>query len=360
MKKFIIIAPVYPLNQPENEDYIGIPAEIARGMGFEAEIISLRKEGEAGEETINGFKVKRFGNAFSLLAYIIKEKPCLIHSTLRPYLPSLLTGLLPYRKVHWPMSDILGSNSIIKALSVILYKRYDKILAHTPYGEQLFLANGFQKEKVEVLPLPVNFELFSKPKSAKGLRMLKLKRKPFIITCVANFRSIKGVDVLIEAFSLFMKKAKNARLVLVGKDFLAEEGKPSIKQMAEEFGVGKEVMHLGFLQGIGIKAILDVSDVFCMASRVDAQCLSIYEASAGSIPLCLSELPAFTSVFKSAALYHKVGDAGGLAEDLAAYYKEPKLRKTNGAEARKFAAAADYKIVRRKLEELYRSLLLKG
>src|SRR3989338_7202508 len=360
MKRAAIIAPVYPLNQTENEDYINIPARLLSELGLEVEILTLRQSGQPKKEVIEGFNVRRFASPLSLFLYSIKKRPSLVHSNLRPYLPSLLAGLLPCKKVHTPMSDILGSNKIIKALSVSLYKRYDKILAHTPYGKQLFLDNGFSKEKVEVLPLPVNLKFFSRPKSAKGMSMLKVKGKPFIVTCVANFRSIKGVHVLLKAFSLFRKKAKKTKLVLVGKDFLGEEGKPTIRQTAEELKIGKDVIHLGFLHGHDIKAVLDMSDVFCMASSVDAQCISIYEAGADSIPLCLSDLPAFTSVFKSAALYHKVGDAEGLARDLLTYYKNPKLRKANGAKAMKYAAVADYNAVHKKLKELYRSLLEKA
>jgi len=353
MRKALIIAPVYPLHQTEKEDYINIPAQLMKDLGLDVEILTLGK----GQETIDGFKVKRFSNALSLFLYAFRQRPKILHSNLRPYLPSMLAGLLPGKKVHTPMSDILGSNKIIKAGSVMLYKRYDKILAHTPYGKQLFLENGFSDKKVEVLPLPINFELFSKPKSTKGLQMLKVKGRPFIITCVANFRGIKGVDVLIRAFSLFRKEVNNTKLVLVGKDFLAEEDKPTIRQMVEELSLGKDVIHLGFLEGPDIKKVLDVSDVFCMASNIDAQCLSIYEASAASIALCLSDLPAFTSVFRDAALYHNVGDADGLARDLLTYYKNPKLRKANGIKGRKQGMVADYTVVHKKLKELYKKLL---
>ena len=142
-------------------------------------------------------------------------------------------------------------------------------------------------------------------------------------------------------------------LVLVGKDFSEEEGKRTIAQMTQD----KDVMHLGFMEAPDIKTVLDTTDVFCMASSVDAQCISIYEASAASLPLCLSNLPSFTSVFQSAALYHQVGDAKGLANDIIKYYKSPKLRKKNGKAAKRMANFANYELVRKQLKELYSSLI---
>ncbi|MBI2664059.1 glycosyltransferase family 4 protein [Candidatus Woesearchaeota archaeon] len=343
MKKVLIVAPVYPLNQPDKEDYFQLPAEIAKELGFDAEILTSG----SGDETAKGVKVKKFGNTLGMLLYIARQRPALVHTSLRPYLPSMIIGLLPFKKVHWPMSDILGSNKLIKAASVMLYKRYDRILAHTAYGKQLFIRNGFPENKVVVLPLPVNFDYFSDGK--------KTAKKGFVITCVANFRSIKGADVLLKAFSIFKQNAKNAKLALVGKDFLAEEGKPTISQMADKLGIS--VTHMGFQEGPEIKKVLYGTDVFCMASRIDAQCISVYEAGAAGLPLCLSDLPAFTSVFKDAALYHKVGDAEGLAGDLMKYYKDKKLRKTNGGKAKQHAKAADYRKIRKQLKELYSQLL---
>ena len=126
MKRALIIAPVYPLNQTEKEDYINIPAQLMRELGLEVEILTLAR-GQPSE-TIDGFKVRRFSNALSLFLYSLRQKPSLVHSNLRPYLPSMLAGLLPGKKVHTPMSDILGSNKIIKAVSEAIYKFFQKLL----------------------------------------------------------------------------------------------------------------------------------------------------------------------------------------------------------------------------------------
>ncbi|MAG15611.1 hypothetical protein CMO88_00965 [Candidatus Woesearchaeota archaeon] len=354
MKKAIVIAPVYPLNQPEKEDYINLPAKILKQLGLGVQILTVRKKDEAKEEVIDGFKVKRFSNFVTLLWYALKERPLLIHTFLRPYPASLFAALLPGKKVHTAVTYILGSSKPIAMLSLFLLKRFNKILALTPYETEVYRKNRIPSEKVERIPLPVNIDLFSKPKSqAKGLKILKLKKKPFIITCVANFRGIKRVDVLIKAFSI-VKKTVDAKLVLIGKDCLAEEGKPTIKQMAQD----KDVIHLGFLEGEDIKAVLDVTDVFCMASNVEPQCLTIYEAGTNSIPLCLSNLESFTTVFKDSALYHQVGDAEKLAEDIIKYYKDPELRKANGKKAKKFSEVANYNVVHKKMEEMFRKLLL--
>jgi len=349
--KAVIITPVYPLNQTEKEDYVNIPANILSGMGLEVEILTLAK----GEEITRPFKVKRFGNTLSLLLYCLRTRPRIMHTFLRPYAPSLFAGLLPFKKVHIVMSDIIGSNKLVRMLSIFLLKGYDKVLTHTPYGEELF-SDLLSKNKVMKLPLPVDFELFGGAKSAKALRKLKLDRGDFVITCVANFRSIKGVDVLIKAFAIAKKNIKNAKLVLVGKDYLAEEGKPTIKEMTQD----KDVIHVGFLEGKDIKDVLDITDVFCMASSIDAQCISIYEAAADSIPMCLSNLPSFTSVFEKFALYHPVGDAEKLANDIIKYHKDPQLRKRNGKGTKELANFASYRLVKKQLEELYKSLLTRS
>jgi len=353
MKKVLIIVPLFPLGQLEKEDYFKLPANIAKEKGYEVEFLTTQKGKK--EEIVEGYKVKRFSNGVALLLYALKERPVIMHTFLRPYPVSLFAGLLPFKKLHTAITYIVGSNKLVKMLSVFLLKRFDKLLALTPYEIDAYTKAGVPKNKIVRLPLSVDYELFNKPrKTSEGMKILKVKgKKPFIITNTANYRYVKRIDVLMKAFSIIKKQVKNAKLVFVGKDYLKEENKPSITEMAEELGIEKDVIQTGFLDGKKVKRILDATDVFVMSSSQEAQCLAVYEAAIVKVPLCLTRVGSFTSVFKDYALYHEVEDAEQLAANILQYHKDKKTVKRNAEAAKKIAKIAAYEKVKKEMKNLY-------
>lgn len=352
--KFLQVVPVYPLTITFKEDYFTWPAAIMREKGFECEFLMLGKKGEKKLESINGFTVRRFSSTPALLFYALRQ-PCLLHAYLRPYPPTLFAGLLPKKKLMTPITYELGSNFLVRKLSIFLMKRFNRVLPLTPYEEGLYRECGMKN--LRRIPLAIDYGLFSHPRKDKAVeKRFGLGGGKFTVITVANFRYVKRVDILLKAFRELKKSIKDARLVIVGDDWLAQENKPTIAQMVEEFGL-KDVLHLGYQPAEVISRILAYANVFVNTSYVEAQCLAVYEAAASSIPLCLSNIPSFTSVFGDYAFYHGCDDYMQLVGNILRCRSEKKLVKRNTSYLKGFVKEWDNSVVRRKMWKTYSEVL---
>ena len=360
-KKFIQIVPFYPLptGQVFRENYFLWPAAMMREMGFECEFLTLNGKNSSQKEleVLDGFTVRRFSSAVKLLMYVFGQD-ALVHSHLRPFPPSLFLGLLPKRKLITPFTYELGSNALVRLLSLWMMRRFDKVVSISPYEEQLYLKNGFRREQVDFIPLAIDYRFYSRPvRDAAAMRKFGLKKNDFIIITVANFRYFKRVDVLLEAFKEFRKTVRNGKLVLVGEDWLAREGRPTIKEMVKELHLDSVII-AGYQPAAEIRKLFALSSLFVNTSSVESQCIAVYEAAAAGIPLCLSDIGSFTEVFREHALYHRYDDAASLASNMLQYWNDRKLAGRNAAFLKKFVKAWDYETIKRKLWAAYEAVLL--
>jgi len=361
VKKYIQIVPGYPLPlvQPFKEDYFAWPAVMMMKKGFDCEYVTLRN-GRKAFEVFDGFPIKRFSSVFRLLWYLFRQD-ALIHAHLRPNAPSLFAGLLFNRKkVMTPFSYELGSNWLIEKVSLFLMKRFDRVIPISPYEAEVYLKHGFKKDKVTFIPLAIDYGLYSHPKKdAAVARKFGLEKKKFTFITLANFRYFKRVDVILEAFGEFRKRVPDSRLLIVGEDMLAQESKPTIREMVKSLGLieGKDVILTGFQTADVVCRLFAYSDVYVNSSSVESQCLAAYEAAAAGIPLCLPRHRSFSDVYEDYVLYHSYDSPSQLAANMLRYYKDRKLVARNTAYVKKLVKDWDYEVVKRKMEKLYDEVL---
>ncbi len=374
LKKYVEIAMSYPggctFQILPTENYIENPIRVMEKRGFKAEVLTLRKKGMVKGEKVHGITVKRFSNAFSLYLYLVFNKDIkLIHSFLRPYVPSLLAGLVFNKpKIITPISYQLGSTKWVEKISVFLMKRFNKVIALTPYEYSIYLKNNFSRDKVVLLPFSVDYNFFTKP---GRLNVKKIKSKygikdDFVILTVANFRKFKNLDVMLGAFKVFHDKVKNSKFVVVGKDMLKsdlfmeqkkQKGPSSIKEIVSSLGLEDCVILTGSLGSHKVRETHNISDIFVNCSDPEAQGIAVYEAAAFGLPLCLSNIGSFTSVFKENALYNPPRDEKKLAENYMKYYKNKSLRGRDSLALKNLMRNFDYKHVIRKFNEIFDEVL---
>jgi glycosyltransferase involved in cell wall biosynthesis len=372
-KKFVEILSHYPggcTDQiSEKENYVRYPVKIMRSKGYEAEILTLWKKGLKKEERVTGIKVKRFASAFTLLRYVFRSKEIvLVHSFLRPFPAALLSGILWNKpRVITPTTYELGSNKLIAAGSVFFMKMFNKVLALTPYEHSIYLRHNF-KSKAVLLPFCIDYGFFSKTIGKKKVSLRKkygAKEGEFIIISVANFRRFKNLDIMLSAFKEFQKNVTNSRFIIVGKDMLTsdlykeqrKQKKITIKGMVNSLKIFEHVTVTGSLDSSRVRELYQISDLFVNSSDPEAQGIAVYEAAAAGMPLCLSKIGSFTTVFGDYALYNKPRDSEGLAKNFLEYYRNSKLRKRNGQRLRDLMKKWDYSEITKRLEAIYASLL---
>jgi len=358
--KFIEIVTGYPKASSllPKEDFFRYPCMIAKELGLEPEIWCVREKGMKKEERMNSIFVRRFSNAFSLYLHLWGKDIALVHASLRPHLPSLLAGLTPKRKIFTTLTYELGSNALVRAVSLFLISRFDKVLTLTPYEQEIYRKEGIDSD---LIPLAIDYGFFSRP--VRAARKKYGLEEGFTLITVANFRAFKNLDVMVESFDRFsrQKDARDAQFIVVGQDMLQNKGyreqkgtSATVQAIIEK---NKNIRWLGHRSPSEIRELLALADVYVSSSSVEAQGLTNYEAAAAGKAMCLSRIGSFTTVFGKDALYHPSHDADALAENLLRYYKDLKLRRRNGEAVQERMKAWEYAKIKKKLIRAYSEVL---
>lgn len=373
--KFVKIVMAYPGASTDQilptENYIERKLVIMQGKGFDGEIATLQHKGLKEEEQVHGFTVKRFRNTLSLLWHLFSDRQItIVHSFLRPFPPSLLAGLLfNKRRIITPSTYILGSNAPIRAVSRFLMKRFNKVIAQTPYERDIYLKEGFLPEQIALLPCAIDFEFFSKqtiPDRKALAAKYQFDQNDFLICTVSNVRKFKNIEVILKAFQLFHAKHPQSHFILAGKDMLQsdmfleqrkQQGPTSVREIITSLHLEDCATVTGSLTTEEVREVHHLSQIFANSSDPEAQGIAAYEAAASGLPLCLSAIGSFTTVFKDNALYHAPKDAAMLAENFERYYQDSPLRKKNAAAIQEMVREWDYKILEKKFSQLYDEVL---
>lgn len=356
MPKFVEVVPVYPHKFPLRfkEDYFFWPAKMMMDRGFDVEFFTTEKGMD--REPFEGITIRRFSGPLSLVSAIRKDRAiALVHAHLRPYLPSLLSGFSGKPCVLTPHTYILGSNWAIGRLSVLAMRRFARVIAITPYERDIYLKEGI---RAVLLPHPVDIDFYDEPVNKAVVRKKYGISDEFVVVTVANFRRFKRVDTILKAFKVF-NEAVRSKLIIVGGDLLHNEGVPSIEEMIRAFGI-RDVIHTGVLQPEQVREVLSVADVFVNSSDNETQGLAVYEAACRGIPLCLSDIGSFRTVFGDLALYHEFDNPGRLADNLRKIHDDRAFSSTARKGLRSLMKKWDFGSAMRGMETLYDAIMAKN
>lgn len=319
-----IVVPHYPIDTREKEDWFKICADTTGG-----EIFSVQSK-----------------STFEIIKSIFRKN---IHAHGRGFPFPELSCLFAKRSIYTPHFNTLGSRWWTKIIRSLIWNRYTKVIAQTEYGKRNYIASGVNPNKIEVLPISIDYNFWSKPKGGDAFRKrYKLGKEPFAI-CI-GIRKGKNIDVVAKA----CQKA-GIKLVAVGfKD--KKELRHGIEFMLPPKGYTEfdNVIYTGFISSKELLAALDAASIFINSSESSFECfcLSAYQAAAAGVPLCLPDFGVFEA-FRGSALFHNNHDPNKLAENIMLYLSDNNLVKKNVEKAKIVAAGLDYEIVKKEFSKLY-------
>jgi glycosyltransferase involved in cell wall biosynthesis len=186
--------------------------------------------------------------------------------------------------------DVMWGNKILKnaALCVALTKtesdQYEKM--GVPEKKIVIIPNGIDISQYEDLPSRCQFR--SKYQIPENVQ---------IILSLGRIHKIKGIDLLVSAFSRLCSKMSDVKLVIAGPDggYL-----PRIQQQIRELQLEKYVLFTGPLYGKDkLEAYID-ADVYVLPSRYEAFSYTLLEAWICGTPViatkncCLSDTIRYT------------------------------------------------------------------
>jgi L-malate glycosyltransferase len=131
---------------------------------------------------------------------------------------------------------------------------------------------------VQVIPNFVDIERFH-PDAAKS----RTKRSRPRAVHVSNFRPVKRVPWLVEAFALALR-GRDAELVLVGDG----PDRPQAREIAQRHGIDERVTFIG--ERDAIPELLAPADVFVLTSREESFGLAALEAMACGTPVVATDV----------------------------------------------------------------------
>ena len=188
---------------------------------------------------------------------------------------------VPYiLQAHGLAPDIMES-SILKKMynNVWGYKILDnatKLLALTKIEENEYFSMGVPLQKIIIVPNGIDLLKFKNlPDKGNFKRKYSLKDDEKVILFLGRIHEIKGIDLLLVAFSKLIKSYPNVKLVFIGPDdgYLMKAQK-----LITELMINEKIKFVGPLFNTDkIEAYID-ADVYVLPSKYDAFPSTVLEA----------------------------------------------------------------------------------
>ena len=256
---------------------------------------------------------------------------------------------------------------ITGCLSLLFYKKIGKVLAFTGLGT-LFISNGLKEKSLRFM-LKVILFYFSRTKDTLILVQNKDDKKlllskffcrktniriirgsgvdtsyysyaeepvypPFIVSFVGRFLKDKGIENLIEAFSIIRDKNLDIKLWLVGEPDYGNISSVTKEYLENAISVNKNIEWKGKVSNI--KKIWKNSHIAVLPSKREGLPLSLLEAAACGKPIVASDVPGCREIAISGfnAILFDVDNIVQLAEAIIYLSLQHKLRKDFGINSR--------------------------
>jgi glycosyltransferase involved in cell wall biosynthesis len=189
-----------------------------------------------------------------------------------PYVLQARGSVLPFfqKQKLKKIFDLLFGYRILKDAS--------KVLALTKTEVEQYKKMGMDENKNEIIPNGIDLSEYDNlPKREEFRKKYSISDDEKIILYLGRIHKIKGIDLLVEAFSDSIKELDEVRLVIVGPDdgFLS-----TLKRQIEDLKIGDKILFTGPLYGRDkLRAYID-ADVYVLPSVYEAFPNTVLEACA--------------------------------------------------------------------------------
>jgi len=145
----------------------------------------------------------------------------------------ILNQLVPYP----------GLRPITKLLEKRVYSKVDAIATLTPNLSRYVIDLGAEEDKVQLLPMPVDTNLFRPlPASTELQQKWGLNGRDQVIVFIGTLFEFSGLDILTHHFPEVVKQAPEAKLLVVGDG----PQRPKLERIIAELGLQRQVIITGF------------------------------------------------------------------------------------------------------------------
>lgn len=212
----------------------------------------------------------------------------------------------------------------------------DYFIVPSTYAKSTFVAEGFDAEKIFVLPYGVDLTQFRQAEKSDDV---------FRILYVGRITLRKGVHYLLQAFKEL--NLPNAELLLIGQ--LDPPLEPVLKQYQGWF------KHLPSVPKIELYRYYSNSSVFVLPSLADSFALVVLEAMACGLPVIISDHTGAQEALSENVngFITPIRDTGALKNRIGYFYENEEARREMGVAAARQAHAMTWSEYERRANKIY-------
>ena len=218
-------------------------------------------------------------------------------------------------KVHGSDINTYSAYFLRRKMISWALRNSDRVIAVSNSLKEQLVKIGVSAEKIVVVPNGVDLNLFRPMNTEECRKKLKLPVNKKIILYAGNLVSIKGVDVLIDAFYELSRSHKDILLLLVGGGSMETLLRKKIKQ----FGIDRLVIFAGRQPHEKLNYYINACDVLCLPSRSEGCPNVILESIACARPIVATEVKGITELLHTdgMGLLVEPGNVESLAKALS-------------------------------------------
>jgi len=189
-----------------------------------------------------------------------------------------LPRIMAWKRLKWIYDVLFGYRLLRDASKVIALSRVE--------AEQ-YRAMGVPEEKIAIIPNGIDLSEYANlPPKGSFKKKYDIGEEEKIVLYLGRIHKIKGIDILVKAFTNVIEKLDNVRLVIVGPDdgYLDE-----LEALTKALKMENNVLITGPLYGRDkLKAYVD-AEVYVLPSRYETFPMTVLEAMACRVPIILSK-----------------------------------------------------------------------
>jgi len=214
-----------------------------------------------------------------------------------------------------------------------MIKNASHFIAATPVEIKEYHEFGVPEEDVTLIPNGIEFHEFEGlPKRGSFRKRNQIKDNEKILLYLGRINKLKGLDMLIRAFSKVRKRFSATKLIIAGSDdgYLS-----ALISMTENLSLKDSVLFPGITSGIKkLKMYVD-TDIFVYPSPAEGFSIAILEAAAVGLPLVITKGCKFPEVDRAKAGIVVESDEEELYKAIYSILKDESFRRKAGLNAKK-------------------------
>ncbi len=337
-------------------------------LGHDVTVYTSGADGRPMREFKDGYKIIRFksimklmGNTFmpGMLFKLMRAKNDfdIIHAHSHLYLSTNLCALV--KRLGSPPLVITVHGLFSQTAPLPIQKIYlptiakwtlrsaDRVICLSTENKRELEELGIASANIRIIHNGIDVTVFTPPERKQG----KTSNQ---ILWVGRFVPGKGVECLISAFHILVRKNENYRLTMVGEGPLKEK----IKHKIRGLGLSQYIHFRDFIPNTELPDLYRNSDVFVLTSINEGVPLTILEAMACGVPVVSTKLPQLVNIVNGCGLLVPVGNPESVADAVSTIATDRELAQKLGQIGRaKVVRDYSWEDTVEKTIELYQELI---